>query len=88
MIILDLLNVLDDLREIALTALLPELTDVSRRVIFAKQLSWDGLKPYEDFVIMQNKIIKECVEIEMTPFGECVRNQEELKPLTRSTEIN
>lgn len=91
MIYLELLDIIDDLkkdqRELVINSIVKNLTSISFRTIQESQFEWDGKSPYKDFEKMQNQIIKECIEIEMTPFGKVLRRQEGLRPLTLRTDI-
>lgn len=91
MILLDILDVMDELkgeqRELVLAALLEELTVYTHEVILEFQLEYDGRESFEQFLVKQNALIRECVNIELTNFGNKVRRQEGLNPLSLRTEI-
>jgi len=91
MIILDLLDVLDNLaddqRELALSALINELTQFSHYAILEAQLEWDGNRPYEEFISYQNEVIVDCVKAEMSHLGVVLRRMHGLDPLTLRTEL-
>ncbi|MFA7290558.1 MAG: hypothetical protein WC055_16920 [Melioribacteraceae bacterium] len=91
MVVMDIMDVLEDLcedqREFILKALIDQFSEVSRYVLYESQLEWDGTLPFEDFIKHQNKIIRNCVDFETSPFGKIVRTREELPPFTNLTEI-
>ena len=84
MILLDILDVMDDLkgdqREFVLSSLLGALTSLSHETILEFQLEYDGSNSFVEFLQYQNELIRECVRIEM-------RRKEGLRPLSLRTEI-
>lgn len=91
MILLDILDVMDDLkgdqREFVLSSLLGALTSLSHETILEFQLEYDGSNSFVEFLQYQNELIRECVRIEMTLFGRILRRKEGLRPLSLRTEI-
>lgn len=87
----DLLEQLDTLNEkdrvLWVTQLCILLTPVSIKTLQSFQNQWEG-GTYEEFVKAQNVVIRECVQIETTPFGEDVRGVMGFEPLSLETEIN
>ena len=82
MILLDILDVMDDLkgdqREFVLSSLLGALTSLSHETILEFQLEYDGSNSFVEFLQYQNELIRECVRIEMTLFGRILRRKEGL----------
>jgi hypothetical protein len=91
MLLLDALDVLDDLvpeqREIMINGLIQLLSKVSYYAILESQFEWDGSRPFEDFVIYQNDIIRMCVEIETSTVGKVIRRMENKPPLSLRANI-
>lgn len=92
MIIKDILDVLDSLdgeqRQMVIVGLMEEFTDASQYAVLECQFKWDNNKGiYDRFIEYQDQIIRECIEIELTQFGEVLRRIEGKAPLTLRTEI-
>ena len=92
MLLLDVLDVLDNLsdeqRELILPQLFAHLSDVSLITIMECQFQYHPDKgSYSDFIFSQNEIIKQCVEIETSPFGNVFRRRLNLPPLSLRREI-
>lgn len=91
MIYFELLDIIDDLqeeqRDLVLNAILKNLTKTSHITILESQFDWNSSLPYNEFIKKQNEIIKECIKIEMTPFGNILRREEGLRPLTLGTKV-
>lgn len=87
----ELMTKLPDLREeerLPIRSLLSVLTPVSVSSLMAFQFSWNGARPYDDFVVAQNRVIKELVDWEQSDSGKAARQVFGLSPLTDETEIS
>jgi len=70
--------------------LLKMFSPVSKKTIekFQDEWDWNAGKPFEDFLKEQNKVIKQCIELETSTFvGDVVRKQFNLEPLRIEDEI-
>lgn len=83
--LLEKLDTLED-RE-CLRDLTKMLSGVSVATLNEFQNTWDGRKPFEEFVVAQNKVIRDCVKLEMSSIGRMVRAQLGMSPLTEDTEF-
>lgn len=83
--LLEKLDTLED-RE-CLRGLAKMLSDVSVATLNEFQNNWDGRRPFEEFVAAQNKVIRDCVKLEMSSIGGMVRAQLGMAPLTEDTEF-
>ena len=63
------------------------LTVISKTMLAHFQDTWDGTRPFEEFVKEQNETIRYVVNIEMGKIGTHVRETLGLVPLTEDTEI-
>lgn len=77
----------DDERQKHVGALCNQLCRVSMSTLTAFQRNWDGRKGFEAFIKAQAKEILKCVELEISHFGQTVREIEGLQPLCWETEI-
>jgi hypothetical protein len=69
-------------------ALVAKLSVVSEGTLYSFQNEWDGSRPYSEFVTEQNKVIRQCVTLELKPeIGGFVRESLGLEPLTEDTEV-
>jgi len=87
--ILDILdNLADDEREFVLRPLLKVFSRVS--LIALKELQ-NHCKTnnisYDEFVQRQNKLIRQCVELEMDDLGKLLRGESELADITLETDV-
>jgi len=91
MLLLDALEVLDNLvpeqREILINGLIQLLSKPSYYAILESQFEWDGSRPFADFVIFQNDIIRMCVEIETSTVGRVIRRMENKAPLSLQANV-
>jgi hypothetical protein len=84
MTIQDLLDNMDnwyDEERNQLRPVLDMLTGVSLETFQRFESGWDG-ESYEEFISAQNKVIRECIELEMSELGQIVREKLGYKPLT------
>lgn len=90
--LLDAIDILDDLvpeqREIVINGLIKQLSKVSYYAILESQFEWDGVRPYQEFLIYQNDIIRMCIEIETSTVGRVIRRMEGRSPLSLRANID
>lgn len=60
---------------------------ITHKTITQFQKDWDGSKSFEEFVVEQNKVIKECFEKEVSDVGADIRKTLGLEPITLETRI-
>jgi hypothetical protein len=63
------------------------LCPVSLETLHRFQDTWDGTRPFDEFVVAQNKEIRKCVELEMSELGREIRAKLHMDPLTPETEV-
>lgn len=81
-------TLLDVDRERILRPLMGVLTPVSLKSLQVFQAGWPGReRSYEDFVIAQDGVLRNCLDIEITEIGAAVRKVFGAEPLTWETEI-
>lgn len=76
-----------DGREPMAKALASKLCPVSLQTLVAFQEGWDTKRPWGEFVVAQNKVLRECVMLETTDIGTVVREQFRLEPITMDTQV-
>jgi hypothetical protein len=78
----------DDQERLAIKSLVKLLSPLSISTLKQFESEWDGRRPYEEFVVAQNKEIEKCVTMEKSMFGTLTRkNVFGLPPLTDETEV-
>ena len=77
----------DKERGTILRSLLNKLCPVSKNQLISFQSGWDGSRAFEEFKEAQNKVIKECVGMEVSEIGSLVREKLGLPPISLETEI-
>jgi hypothetical protein len=92
MTIKELVAKLDDLtdeeRGRYLNPLLTEkLCKLSQNQLMLFQDTWDSRRPFDEFKVEQNKIIRECVALELSAAGAVVRDVFGLPALTEDMEV-
>ncbi|MFA5317187.1 MAG: hypothetical protein WC369_07200 [Dehalococcoidales bacterium] len=63
------------------------LTTLSKNQLLAFQQTWDGTRPFVEFVHEQNNVFHECILMETSPIGAGVRAQMNLPAITLDDEI-
>ena len=74
-------------REKPLLRLMKELSPVSISSLMKYQADWNSEKTWEEFKEAQNKLVKECVELECSEFGRMVRSVLNLPPFNLNLEV-
>jgi len=77
----------DKERGTTLRSLLDKLCPVSKNQLMNFQSDWDGSRAFEEFKREQNKVIKDCVEMEVSEIGSVVREKLGLPSISLETEI-
>jgi len=54
------------------------LSGVSQQTLIRFQNEFDSTKPYDEFVVAQNDIIRTCLELERADIGKIVRSELQL----------
>ncbi len=89
MTVRELIETLDILTEenrvICVKNLYKLLSGVSKQTLTQFQIGYDSNKPFEEFVAEQNKVIQQCISLELSPIGAIVRKKLNLVPLTEGT---
>jgi hypothetical protein len=67
--------------------IVPLLTSISRRELQQFQNNWDPDKPFSEFTLHQNTLLKQCILLEMSSLGVAARTSEGLELLTPDTVI-
>jgi len=79
----------DEERQKYIGGLCNKVCSISKASLLNFQNSWDGTKTFDEFKTTQNKVIKECIEMEISAIGTKIRKRNfNLEPLTLETEIN
>lgn len=77
----------EEQRDKFLNGLFDIFCGLSIKSIISFQTNWDGSRPFAEFVIEQNKVIRMCIDMEVSDIGSHVRSLLGLSPLTMDTEI-
>lgn len=77
----------DTERDEHVTAMCKLLSRVSMKTLMDFQRDWDGKKGFTEFIKAQAKEIRKCVTLEISHFGQTVRDIEELPELAWETEV-
>ena len=75
----------DDEREKYLGGMWSKVTDVSKNTLMGFQNAWDGSKGFDAFKKEQNKLVKECIQMEIMIND--VKEKNGLEVFTMETEI-
>ena len=70
-----------------IASVLSLLSPPSKATLLNFQRDWDGGRPYDEFVAEQNKLIRGCLEIELSSIGGEIRKMLNLPVLALDTEI-
>ncbi len=88
MTVKEILDAMDGWKEEERKQLMPLLnvfSGVSNATLDQFELIWDRERGYDEFVVEQNKVIRQCVALEMTPLGTDLRRTLGLEPLALET---
>ena len=77
----------DEERRTILGGLMNRLCHISKNQLMNFQSNWDGSRAFEEFKREQNKVIKECVGIEVSEIGSLIREKLGLPSISLETEI-
>lgn len=79
-------NFSDEERVQYIKKLWEKVTPISKQTLINFQNQWDGSKSFEEFKKAQNKLIKECIKMEILIND--VKVKENIEVFTMETEIN
>ena len=74
-------------RESVLGGLYQQLSPPSHAQLREFQLGWDRSKSFKEFVVAQNEVLRTCIDLECSEFGNAVREAAGLSPLGMDTDI-
>lgn len=77
----------DEQRLKYLTFVAGKFCKVSNASLQKFQFCWDGNRPWEEFAMEQNKVIRECIACENTSVGEDIRKIQGLEKWDMNWEI-
>jgi len=78
-------NFSDDERAKYIGGLWKKVTPISKQTLINFQNNWDGSKSFEEFKKAQNKVIKECIQMEILIND--VKEKENMEVFTMETVI-
>jgi hypothetical protein len=77
----------DEERQEILTKVIDGFSFISKSEVTQFMNNWDRSRPFEEFVQEQNKLIKTCLQMELTELGKVVRETQKLPVWTPQTTL-
>lgn len=77
----------EDVRATMCKQAIEHLCPISVQDLRTFQELWSPMKSFKEFIIGQNKLLKQCIEVEVSDFGNDVRKAAGLSRLTWETEL-